>query len=289
MNYKRVSVEKFCNEYGHMVWEVVEFIDERIDTFSDDDAFYLLENADLNDKYTIKLANIIENKDRLLKFAFETENKIIIDCILDYDIEISYTDSNNKYKLLKQLISNSFCFIDIVLVPKLIPIMSHLKNPEYIYDILLRSVSSVDQIIYDIALLTYDQPYKINDNTAILIAPYLLNKKTFGQTPKKNYHILIDNLENTNSIKLYVLASRDKEIIAYYIYKNNDLDLIYKLFKNEDLYINFCKEVFTIDILKEISEFLRNNGRYKFVDDNIDNYLKGSNEAVDIKIYKYGE
>ena len=290
IGYKMRSVKSFCEkcDFGD---NVCQFIDIKLKTLTKEEALLILKsfyvsdlinisNNDMDAEHMKKLIDIVDDNDLLLQCAYSGDIKHsageIINEILDMDIHLSYENGNNEHKTLKKLISNSFGGNDNVNIDFIINVIDHIENTEYVFDMLIRSVSDNKKLKEYISNIIYPF-HDINDKTAILIAPYLLNKE--------HYRDFIDRVENLKILELYVIATKDKEIIAYYIYKSKRYDLIYDLFKNEDIYLKFCTEVFDNECVVKIEEFMRSSGRYKFVDDKIEEYLNKFNEKPDFKFY----
>ena len=126
----------------------------------------------------------------------------------------------------------------------------------------------------------------IDDDHALLTAPYMLNRKEISHTTR-NYMFFMHRVKNLDVIKLHVLKSKEKEIIAFYIFKNKDIDLMIKLFGSADAYLEYCIESFNESTIKEIKEFIKNDIKFKYVDDKIEELLNSCNEQLDsIKIIK---
>ena len=92
---------------------------------------------------------------------------------------------------------------------------------------------------------------------------------------------------NIRVLKSYVLATKDKEIIAYYIFKAKDHKLMKDLFVDENTYLSYCKEVFGEykNIYNDMIVFVREDCKYDFVNENIKKYIDSSNEKPNITIY----
>ena len=297
ISYKIISAKKFIDSFSYGSDSVIEFVNTKYETLTDDDIFMLLTKFDvLSDTHSgfldigsfEKMLDKVVDKKELIKLAyhnhFKASNKIL-EYVLKNDIYLC-DDNDDKFAiLLKELVDNSLKERDTTGIKLVI---NKIKNPNYIFDSIIETEKNTEEIIKSIGTIVKEMK-KIDDKSAVLIAPYLLNKKVAEMYRNGvaiyNYAVFINRVDNLNSIELYVISTKNKEIIAYYIYKAERYDLILDLFKNDDIYISFCKEVFSERIVEDIKKFMRETGRYKFIDKNIEDYLSNSNEKIDIKIY----
>ena len=287
IGYKMMTVKAFCEKYGDSN-TVRDFIDFKINSITKNDALMLLKSfdivsfgyfQDISKEQAEKLIRIIDDNDLLLTCGYRGKFKgfdVIADIILDNNIVISYEDNDANNKTLKRLLSDSFGGDHNTNVDFIKCVIGKIKNTEYVFDMLIRSITD-KKVLCDYIEKMFYSMNKINDQTAIMLAPYLLNKH--------NYRYFIEKTINKDILNLLVIATKNKEIIAYYIYKAEKYDLICDLFKNEDIYLKYCYGVFDEGLVKSIERYLRDGGMYKFVDSNIDEYLNRSNEKIDVKFY----
>jgi hypothetical protein len=141
---------------------------------------------------------------------------------------------------------------------------------------------------------------KINDNNIDNIIGYKYTKKFFSTLSKNNYHLYIDELENTNKIiiykennKIFDLTNNNKNIIDnnynnndnYYKFIINNISYIYDL-EYKDLKIN-------INVIETIFQIFRLNAIiYSIVYYNTDNSLNYSKAIINniydnLKNYNY--
>ena len=284
ISYKMISVKSFCKkDYGY---NVNDFIDAKLITMTKDEALMLLKEFCIGEGYSNvitdesakKLIDIIDDTDLLLTCAYNHDFKpttiALLDNVLADDVFVSFSSNDNRK--LNELLSNALKDEDDINITFIQGILKHVKNPETIFNVLFEKVSNTKKLVGYIEDIL--EPFAgMEGPEARVIAPYLLNQE--------KYMFFINKIEDLKSIELHVMATKNKEIIAYYIYKSGRYDLIYDLFKNEDIYLMFCKEVFDEEIVQKIESFMRNGGRYKFVDNNIEEYLGKFNEPINIKFY----
>ena len=258
------------------------FFDENVDNFTKVDALVFLEyfiTSNHNKEMAKKLVEIIDNNDALLKSCYDGKLSpggfnCISDFIFDSKVIIFNTEVNKENTTLNKLLHCSFNDENNINMDFIRSIINIIKNTEYVFEMLISTVSDIEKRRGYIRSLVF-QMDKINNQTAIMCAPYLLNKDYYWD--------FINRVENKECIELYVIATKNKEIIAYYIYKSGRYDLIYELFKDEETYINICSEVFNQNVIFNIKRSLRDG--YRYVDENIEEYLNKSNEKIDIKFY----
>lgn len=108
---------------------------------------------------------------------------------------------------------------------------------------------------------------------------------------KLTYLVLtIDNLSKDNKERLLnsLIGTKEKIIIAIYICFSKDKELMNKLFKNSEIFIDFCND--NMESIKElgllnqddINLFIKEL-KYSFVDDEINEYLNEANVKKKVK------
>ena len=208
-----------------------------------------------------------EIKERIIKYFVPQEFEVI-------PTKLNEEDNAYKLAIINFIYEAKDCseYYDVI---------NRIKNKEYVFERVINSNSSIDKKKEDLYYLMIHCNY-INDEAALLIAPYVLNTLNDSDSYKSFLNIVL----NPSILKHHVLATKNKEIIAYYIVKARDYDLLKELFEDENKYLNYCTELWQGKmIMEDIKRFVREDCKYKYVDFNIQKYIDSSNEKLDIKIY----
>lgn len=256
-----------------------EYIKNNIDNLNFEEVIELLKYSTFNKEISNKLLNKI-NDNLAVQLAANDEFYDSFKVLSYYfpeqvKITISGKDWNSG------CINNAIRYIiesDKYVKIKLSRLIKFIQNKSVFFEMLIdnSTLSILDKKeIFEYLLL--DSEDVVDDEVAVLLAPYLLNN---------DYYItFISNVKNLAPLKLPVIATKNKNIIAYYILNAKDYDLLEKTFENDRNYIDYCSKVFSVDTLNEVEEFIRLDYNYKYVDANVDKLLNSPNEKIDMKFY----
>ena len=247
------------------------------------------------------LYNLVGEEEELMEMLdFDSACKLLIYASNEYSTSISsnayytkgsYPNSILKYFLLCNKSKHYITVLTEELVKGIIDDVCYNKNYKRysrVSDYLKRDLNFLIKCTFDI-VNDHDirdeickhieaDDNTLEDETLDLLVPYMLNQEL--------YYKLFKMAKDIKHLKLYVLASKDKKIIARYIYESQDDKLLFDLFGHVDKYLDYCMGVFADDLYKKIKTWIFNKVKYKYVDDKIEKLLKSSNESIDINIKK---
>ena len=293
-NPYKLSVDEFIHFHKNIKDNgmLTKYVTENVYSMSNEDLIkitvYCYSLSDLEEL----CFNVIKKSDlvpELIEYIISESNLIngglyrtveeVIDGIINHfirDNEIDINDLNNKLtKTIKSIIDerpNNTTYYFLI---------GKIKNKEYILSKLVYDEESYKKNKQDIIWLI-NKCKGLNNEAAILLAPHMLVVDRSQNIP---YMLLIYWTINRQILKYEVLSTYNKEIIVYYIYKTKDYDLLDKIFKNGENYLNYCNEIYgEYDIIKKIKRFVREDYKFRYVDSNIKDFLESSNEMPDVHV-----
>ena len=286
----KMSFEDYLKDEKHYI-TISDYVNAKLDvlTYKEIEEIIVRFDEIINEKLLKKLIAKVKDEDMVkafIKHVYYSDKPIITKYrMISYFVLDKVHVTKTGYQ--KKMISDSHAaIIDLVYEGEkrsdYYPILDLIENKECVFERILATgdVDDKKDNVSNVLLNCKD----INDQAALLIAPYVLNQNWIDD--QCSYEILLKKVINPTILKHHVLATHDKEIIAYYIFKTRDYELLIKLFENEDKYLDYCSEIWgSSTLMNSIRTFVREDCKYKFVDANIEDYIKSSNEIVDIKIY----
>ena len=260
---KKNSLEEIVYKY-HSTDLLLKYVLKNIDKYNDDDLYDIIVFGHI---YNNKLLDRIKNPMELIAHTLLSSNDIIekyyfIDRKYDGDFNklvkniIEYVCANNEYSDTKFLLLNLFK----ILSDKKMVFLRELVNAKIDKELIANVISEG----------IYNENKLLNDEEINIIKPYLSDELKSLLQYAKNPKILFND----------VIISKDKEVIAYYIWKANDAYLLKKLFNTSDKYDEYCKRTFSNITYNKIKTWIKEEIDFKYVDDNIEDFIKSSNEII---------
>ena len=293
-NIMKLPVDDFINRHmssNKDFYRIGDYISYNINSMNKEDLIRItIYTLGFNDEVEEKCFNQIKKMDAvpelieyvckkgLINWTKEKRPSAIREYVVNYfvkdkEIELTNAKGNRLCETIKRIIDDTNITIYELFINKV-------KEQEYIFRKLVHDNKSYRENKKNILSLI-KVCNGLNDDVALMLAPYMLVVSRGNNIP---YMLLINNTANKSVLKYEILSTYSKEIIAYYIFKTKDYDLLDKIFVNGDNYLKYCTEIYgKYDLIKGIKRFVREDYKFRYVDSNIKDYLESSNEMPNTK------